>query len=50
MCEKCIEIDARIRRLKRIAGQSLDSATVEAAAQLIGEMEIHKRALHPKQE
>jgi hypothetical protein len=49
MCEKCIEIDERIRRLKRIAEQVQDPATLEAASQLIGEMEILKKALHPEQ-
>ena len=50
MCEKCIEIDRRIARLKAIATQLLDQATVEAANQLIAEMEAHKKALHPEQE
>jgi hypothetical protein len=50
MCEKCVEIDERIRRLKRIAAQSLDPATLKAANQLIGEMEVLKKALHPEQD
>ena len=37
------------RRLKRIAAQLLDPATVEAAAQLVAEMEAQKKALHPEQ-
>jgi hypothetical protein len=49
MCEKCIEIDKRIARLKAIAAQMLDQATVAAAGQLIAEMEDHKKALHPEQ-
>jgi hypothetical protein len=49
MCQKCIELDKRIGRLKRIAAQLLDPATVEAAAQLVAEMEAQKKALHPEQ-
>ena len=50
MCEICVELDKRIIRLKRIAAQLLDPETVEAATQLVGEMEARKKALHPDQE
>jgi len=49
MCDKCVELDKRIGRLRSIAAQFLDPATVAAAGELIEEMEARKKALHPKQ-
>lgn len=50
MCDKCVELDERMGRLRTIAAQSMDAATIAAANELIQEMEARKRAFHPEQE
>jgi hypothetical protein len=47
MCEKCLETDRRIERLKSIAARLTDQQTVEGAAVLVVELEAKKAALHP---
>jgi len=47
MCEKCIEIDRRIERLKFIATRITDQQTLDGAAKLVAELEAQKAALHP---
>jgi hypothetical protein len=50
MCDKCVELDERIGRLRTIATQSMDAATIAAANELIKEMEARKTEFHAEQE
>jgi hypothetical protein len=47
MCEKCAELDRRIDHLRRMIEQLQDLQTMDAANQLIEEMEAKKAKLHP---
>ncbi|SHN80770.1 hypothetical protein SAMN05444170_4499 [Bradyrhizobium erythrophlei] len=49
MCEKCVEIDSKIERYKRLARQMSDKRTLEGIDELIRQHEAEKTALHPKQ-
>jgi hypothetical protein len=49
MCEKCIEIDRKIERYRRIQQSILDQYTVDQTKQLVADLEAQKAALHPEQ-
>ena len=49
MCEKCVEIDVKIRRMREIALRLLDQQTLDGIAALVKELEAPKAALHPEQ-
>ena len=48
MCEKCVEADSRIARLKNMARAILDKQTLDAINGLVGQLEAEKVALHPE--
>ncbi len=48
MCEKCIEIDQKIERYRRIQQFILDPYTVDQTKELVAELEAQKAALHPE--
>ena len=47
MCEKCIEIDKRIERFKRIVNRFTDQQMVQGLTHTIAQLEAEKAALHP---
>jgi len=49
VCDRCIEIDATITRYRWIKVHVIDAQTVQAADDLIAELEAEKAELHPKQ-
>ena len=49
MCEKCDEIDRRVGLLRKMMEQLVDPGTLEAATNLIEEMEA-TMPLHPEPE
>jgi hypothetical protein len=49
MCEKCIEIDQKIERYRKVQRSIGDQVTVNRAKELIAELEAQKVALHPEQ-
>jgi hypothetical protein len=48
MCKKCVELDRRISDLRRMIAHLRDARTVEAANDMIAEMDAHKAAHHPQ--
>ena len=50
MCDKCTELDRRIGLLKKMIERLEDPGTVEAANNLIDQMETRKAAYHPEQQ
>ncbi len=50
MCEKCLELDAKIERVSRLIDPAMDPLTKERVARFIEELESLKEALHPAQE
>jgi hypothetical protein len=50
VCEKCVEIDKKIERYRRIQQSILDQLTVDRAKELIADLETQKAALHPERQ
>jgi beta-phosphoglucomutase-like phosphatase (HAD superfamily) len=50
MCDKCVEIDEKIRRYQNILRSITDQPTIEGAKRLIAELQAQKAVLHPQQE
>ena len=50
MCDRCVELDAKIAHYRRLVSQLTDPLTTERAANLIAEIQAQKAALHPEQE
>jgi hypothetical protein len=50
MCEKCVEIDQKIERYRRIQQSILDQYTVDQTRELVADLEAQKAALHPEQQ
>lgn len=50
MCEKCVEIDKRLERYRRLLLSIADEATVDRAREMIADLESQKVALHSDQE
>ena len=48
MCEKCLEIDAKIERYQRLAIVVTDQPTLDAIEKLKEQMKAEKVALHPE--
>lgn len=48
MCEKCVEIDKRTERYRRLLLGVGDQVTVDRAKELIADLEAQKIALHPE--
>ena len=49
MCEKCVEIDKRIERYRRLLLGMTDQVTVERAQELIADLAAQKIARHSEQ-
>ena len=49
MCEKCVEIDKRIARYRRLLSGVSDQIAIDGAKRLIADLEAQKIALHPEQ-
>ena len=50
MCEKCIEIDEKVIRFRRIVDRFTDQQTVEGLTAAIAELLQEKAGLHPEQQ
>jgi hypothetical protein len=50
MCEKCVEIDAKIERYENISRWITDQPTLDAIKKLTGELKAEKVSLHPEQQ
>jgi beta-phosphoglucomutase-like phosphatase (HAD superfamily) len=48
VCEKCLEIDAKIATYQRIASSITDQPTIDGAKQLVADLQAQKAALHPE--
>ncbi len=49
MCDRCVELDAKIEHYRKLASAISDQLTVERVADLIEAMEARKAQLHPEQ-
>jgi hypothetical protein len=49
MCDKCVELDTKIERYRRILLSIGDQVTVDRTKELIAELLAQKAALHPEQ-
>jgi hypothetical protein len=50
VCDRCSQIDERIRHYQGLAKLVLDKGALESIAQLISNLEAEKRILHPTPE
>jgi hypothetical protein len=50
MCEKCVELDERIERYRKLIRGVSDRLTVESAKKLIDEAQARKAKFHPQQD
>jgi len=50
MCDKCVEIDVKIRRYQNILRSITDQATIGGAKRLIVELQAQKAVLHPERQ
>jgi hypothetical protein len=50
MCEKCAELDERIRRYRRVSSSVSDQLTIDRIKALIEELHDQKAALHPEKQ
>lgn len=48
MCEKCVEIDAKIERYERLSRFITDQPALDGVKQLLEQLNAEKAALHPK--
>ncbi len=46
MCDKCIELDVKIERYKRLSSQIIDQPTLDGITKLIADLQAQKIALH----
>jgi hypothetical protein len=49
MCERCAELDERLRRYRRISDSINDQLTIDRIKGMIDDLEAQKAALHPEQ-
>jgi hypothetical protein len=49
MCERCVELDERLRRYRRISDSINDQLTIDRIKGMIDDLEAQKAALHPEQ-
>jgi hypothetical protein len=47
MCEKCVELDGKIERYKRLSSGVTDQPTLDGIKALIEQINAQKAALHP---
>lgn len=50
MCDKCVELDGKIKHYRRIASMVTDQLTLHRIKELIAQLESRKATLHPAQE
>lgn len=50
MCEKCVEIDKKLKQYRRLASSITDQLTIDRINKLIKDMAAEKAKLHPDQE
>jgi len=50
MCDKCIELDAKIERYQYISRMLTDQQTLDGIQKLVEQMKVEKAALHPEQQ
>jgi hypothetical protein len=50
MCEKCIEIDAKIEHYQRLSSMVTDPRALDAIKKLVEQMKAKKVTLHPEQQ
>ena len=50
MCEKCAELDGKIKHYRTLASGLTDQPTLDGIGELITLMQAEKAALHPEQE
>jgi hypothetical protein len=50
MCERCVELDAKIDRYQQMARLITDRRTLDGIAKEIEEANAEKAALHPERE
>jgi hypothetical protein len=48
MCEKCLELDARIAHYRALVDPAMDPVTRQRVARLIEDLKSEKAALHPE--
>lgn len=48
MCEKCVELDEKISRFKRIIERFIDQRTIDGLTAAIAELQAKKAELHPE--
>jgi hypothetical protein len=49
MCNKCKELDDKIKQCRRIAASINDQLTIDRIGELVARLEAEKAALHPEQ-
>ena len=47
MCDKCQELDKKIKQYERIAASINDQFTIDRIRALVEELRVQKAALHP---
>jgi hypothetical protein len=50
MCDKCKELDDKIKQYRRIAASINDRLTIDRIWEMVARLEAEKAALHPEQE
>lgn len=50
MCDKCIEIDKKIERYRRMVPRITDKITLDGISELVAELLAKKAELHPETE
>jgi hypothetical protein len=50
MCDKCKELDDKIKHYRRIAASINDQLTIDRIGELVASLEAEKATLHPEQE
>ena len=49
MCDRCTELDERLRRYRKISDSINDQLTIDRIKGMIDDLEAQKVALHPEQ-
>ena len=49
MCDKCVELDKKIERCRRLSSSLGDQVTIDRIKALIEELQTQKVELHPEQ-
>jgi hypothetical protein len=50
MCEKCVELDAKIEHYRQLAAAVNDARALEAIKRVNDQLQAQKEALHPRSE